>query len=79
MNKLAAAVKVVSELVEESDQQLLAGQLGEVTGQYNTLKFNARGYPVDRWVEDRETQLCSMAPAGVLVTSVQVHVYKGLK
>ena len=80
MNKLGATVKVVTELVDENDQQLLdendkqllAGQLDEVTGQYNSLKFNSSGYPVERWLEDREGQLCSMAPAGVLVTSVQV-------
>ena len=72
LNKLGVAVKVVSELVDEADQKLLAGQLDEVTGQYNSLKFNSRGYPIERWLEDREVQLCSMAPAGVLVTSVQV-------
>lgn len=72
LNKLGAAVKVVAELVDESDQQLLNCQLDEVTGQYKILKFNSRGYPVERWLEDRETRLCSLAPTGVLVSPVQV-------
>lgn len=72
LNKLGAAVKVVTDLVDESDQEALKDQLGQVTGQYNTLKFNSKGYPAKRWLEDRETQLCSLAPCGVLVSPVQV-------
>ena len=72
LNKLGAAVKVVSELVDEDDKQLLGGQLDEVTGQYNTLKFNSNGYPVERWLEDKEMKLCLLAPTGVLVSPVQV-------
>ena len=72
LNKLGAAVKVVTDLVDESDQKALKDELNEVTGQYNTLKFNSEGYPVQRWLEDRETQLCSLAPTGVLVAPVQV-------
>ena len=72
LSKLGAAVKVVSELVDEDDKQLLGGQLDEVTGQYNTLKFNSNGYPVERWLEDKETKLCLLAPTGVLVSPVQV-------
>ena len=72
LSKLGAAVKVVTELVDESDQEALKDQLNQVIGQYNTLKFNSRRYPAQRWLEDRETQLCSLAPCGVLVSPVQV-------
>ena len=72
LNKLGAAVKVVVDLVDEGDQQLLNGQFSEVTGRYNTLKFDSNSYVVDRWLEDRETQLCGLAPAGVLVSPLQV-------
>ena len=72
LNKLGAAVKVVTELVDETDQEALKDQLNQVTGQYNTLKFNSKGYPAQRWLEDREAQLCSLAPCGVLVSPVQV-------
>ena len=72
LSKLGAAVKVVTELVDESDQEALKDQLNQVTGQYNTLKFNSRSYPAQRWLEDRETQLCSLAPCGVLVSPIQV-------
>lgn len=72
LSKLGAAVKVVTELVDESDQEALKDQLNQMIGRYNTLKFNSRSYPTQRWLEDRETQLCSLAPCGVLVSPVQV-------
>ena len=69
---LAAAVEVVTVMVDESDQQVLVGQLEKIMGQYSVLRFNSRCYLVERWLEDREAELCSMAPAGVLVSSVHV-------
>lgn len=72
LNKLGTAVEVVITMVDEADGQVLNSQLHDVTGQYNTLEFNSNGYPVERWLEDRETQLCGLAPTGVLVSPVQV-------
>ena len=72
LNKLGAAVSVVVDLVDDSDQQLLRQRLGDVTGRYNELKFDSNSYLVDRWLEDRESQLCGLAPSGVLVSPLQV-------
>ena len=74
LSKLGAAVSVVVDLVDDSDQQLLRQRLSDVTGQYNALKFDSNSYLVDRWLEDKESQLCGLAPSGVLVSPLQVRI-----
>ena len=73
LESLESAVSDVLTLVEEEDdQRALSQQLEEVTQRYNRLLFDSSCYPVDRWLEDRSTQLVSMAPSGVLVVALQV-------
>ena len=49
-----------------------------MTWRYNQLVFDSSCYPVDRWLEDRSTQLSAMAPSGVLVVSLQVNKFHQL-
>ena len=72
---LEAAVNFVLPFVEESDQEELNSQLGEVTQQYNILKFNCSCYPAERWLEDQEALLCRMSQTGVMIAPLQVHVH----
>ena len=44
----------------------------------NQLVFDSSCYLVDRWLEDRSTQLSAMAPSGVLVVSLQVNKFHQL-
>ena len=78
LDSLESAVSDVLTLVSEEDQKELSHQLGEVTWRYNQLVFDSSCYPVNRWLEDRSSQLSAMAPSGVLVVSLQVNKFHQL-
>ena len=74
LENLEAAVNDVLSLVEEPHQQELSSQLQSLTHRYDILHFNASCYPVDRWLDDRSSQLAQMAPTGVLVSPLQEQI-----
>ena len=70
-NELKRATQSVLDLVDEHHKPTLKGQLDDVTEWFNKLRFDARSYAVQSWLEDKESQLGNTAG----VTIVQsVHV-----
>ena len=72
LESLAAMVHAVLELVDEDDCKALGSQLREVTSDYDELRFDCSCYPSERWLEAHTSQLCSLAPCGVVVAPLQV-------
>ena len=69
-NKLKLAFQSVIDIVDEYHKPTFSSQLDEVTECFNTLRFNASSNAVQRWLEDKETQLGSMARVIVLPVHV---------
>ena len=61
-------------LVDEPDQADLSARLQSVSLRYQCHCFHSQCYPVQRWLDDRALQLCSMPPSAVLVTHLQVNL-----
>ena len=74
LEQLESAVNDVITLVDDSDQSELGSRLQSVSLRYHCHSFSCQCYPVERWLDDRSLQLCSMAPCGVMVTQLQVCV-----
>ena len=74
LEKLENAVDDLLPLVDETDQQELSSELQNVTYQYTALQFDCSCYPVERWLDNRTSQLCEMAATGVLVSPLQEQI-----
>ena len=72
LSELESAVNDVITLVDESDQSDLSARLQSVSLRYQCHCFQSQCYPVQRWLDERSLQLCSMPPSAVLVTHLQV-------
>ena len=72
LEQLESAVNDVITLVDESDQSDLSSRLQSLSLRYRCHGFNSQCYPVNRWLDDRSLQLCSMPPCAVLVPLLQV-------
>ena len=60
-NELKQEIQLVLNLVDEHHKPTLKGQLNDVTEWFNKLRFNARSYAVQSWLEDKESQLGDIA------------------
>ena len=69
--ELERATQSVLDTVDEHHKPILKGWLDEVTERFNALRFNARSYAVQRWLEDKQTQLGNIARVNI-VQSVHV-------
>ena len=72
LTQLETAVNDVVTLVDESDQSELGARLQTLSLRYQCHGFRCHCYPVQRWLDDRSLQICSMCPCAVQVTELQV-------
>ena len=70
-DELKRATQSVLDIVDNHHKPTLKGRLDEMTEWFNKLRFKARSYAIQSWLEDKESQLGNITG----VTIVQsVHV-----
>ena len=70
-NNLKMGIQSVLDIVDEYHKLTVKIQLDDVTEQFDALRFNARSYAVQRWLDDKETQLDNMTRVNIVLP---VHV-----
>ena len=74
MEELEYSMEDVLPLLDEQDQEKLKDKLDEVANEFNVHLFASESQLVKQWMEDKEAELSCMAPCGVQVQPLQVHV-----
>jgi hypothetical protein len=72
LNELKRATQSVLDIVDKYHNPALKGRLDEVAEWFNTLRFNARSYAVQTWLEDKEIQLGNIARVNYIIMPVHV-------
>jgi hypothetical protein len=72
LNELKRETQSVLDIVDKYHKPTLKGRLDKVAEKYNTLRFDARSYAVQSWLEDKEIQLRNMARVNYIVMPVHV-------
>ena len=59
-------------LLDEGDQEVLRGQLDQLSAQYSGHVCDCESYQVQRWLEQREAELSGLGLAAVQSALLQV-------
>ena len=59
-------------LLDEGDQEMLRGQLDQLSTQYSGHVCDCESYQVQRWLEQREAELSGLGLAAVQPSLLQV-------
>ena len=74
LRSLESAADEVYPLLDDEDQSTLSKDRQSVAHRYNRVVFDCSCCLVQCWLLDREQQLCSMTPTGVLVSPLQEQI-----